>query len=647
MGSFKGIRIGILIITLIPLIAVCQEIKQDSITAKIDEIVILSRTPISERYSSTKIDKLDIYFNPVSNGDALRAIFALAASTNTSETANPTLRGAKADQSRVFVNGVPILNPVRNSQDNGLGNFSLFNTELLHSQYIYASNPPLNYGNSSAGIVDITTTKELDNNNIQLSTSLANTGILINKKINDKFFSQLYSNYQFSDLFTLVNQSNIPDLNSFYTKDLGVNSRYQLSDKITFNTYNYYVEEYYDAINKSLNYSNNAIAQKNRYFSINNIDFNFNHSLFKVSNLIDYSKSSFEYGNINSNVKYKQFFITLSHKYKVLANWTIQYGLDYSKSTYSFDEVLPTYWYALDNQAPTFITFENRLLNYTEFYLYTEYQFNSQFGGSAAVRKNAFTENKSLDLLSGQISGYYRLNNENRFIFGLGQYHNYSNINYFNKNFHLLKSKQIALDYYFEKGNNALTAAVYYKKDQGDTPLSAYEKLNENNILGFEVSYSRSLNKYLSTSISNVHLRQVQILNDKKNKRNMNYYVKANITYNNPKYFTTALVLNSHPGNSYTKVINNKAHNNEYAQPLFSGFNEYNLKDYLKVDFTINRAFEVKQQLLIGYLSVNNIFNRKNESGAYYNNDFSQLSHQYFQRRIIYLGLQYKLDNVF
>ena len=92
------------------------------------------------------------YTNPLAAGDALKAITILPSSTNTDETANPALRGSSADRTRIMFNGVPIYSPVRNSQLNGLGNFSLFNTEMIHNMYVYASNPPLTFGNTSAGL---------------------------------------------------------------------------------------------------------------------------------------------------------------------------------------------------------------------------------------------------------------------------------------------------------------------------------------------------------------------------------------------------------------------------------------------------------------------------------------------------------------
>lgn len=87
------------------------------------EVIITAQDPISEQFSVVKMKKLDIYLNPVSQGDPLKATTILPASTNTNETANPSLRGSSSDRSRVILNGVPIYNPVRASQLNNQGFF--------------------------------------------------------------------------------------------------------------------------------------------------------------------------------------------------------------------------------------------------------------------------------------------------------------------------------------------------------------------------------------------------------------------------------------------------------------------------------------------------------------------------------------------
>ena len=102
----------------------------------LEEVVVKVIDPISEQFAVTKMNILeDVYLNPTAQGDPLKAIANLPISTTTDETANPSLRGSSADRSRVTLNGVPIYNPVRASNLNNQGFFSLFNPEI-YRQYV-------------------------------------------------------------------------------------------------------------------------------------------------------------------------------------------------------------------------------------------------------------------------------------------------------------------------------------------------------------------------------------------------------------------------------------------------------------------------------------------------------------------------------
>ncbi|MCH3995265.1 MAG: carboxypeptidase-like regulatory domain-containing protein [Prevotella sp.] len=123
----------------------------------LNSVVITASDPLSQEFAVSDLQKSDIYQAPFSGADPLKAIKILPYSTSTTESANPELRGSAADLSRVLLNGVPVINPVRNEQLNNMGNFSLFNTELIKEQNVYPSNPPLEYGDAVSGIVDIKT----------------------------------------------------------------------------------------------------------------------------------------------------------------------------------------------------------------------------------------------------------------------------------------------------------------------------------------------------------------------------------------------------------------------------------------------------------------------------------------------------------
>ncbi len=62
----------------------------------LNQMTVTARNPISEEFSVIKLEKMDIYTNPISAGDPLKAITALPSSTNTDESANPVLRDHKS-----------------------------------------------------------------------------------------------------------------------------------------------------------------------------------------------------------------------------------------------------------------------------------------------------------------------------------------------------------------------------------------------------------------------------------------------------------------------------------------------------------------------------------------------------------------------
>ena len=632
-----------------PLLIYPQDKSKDSVKKTLDEVIIVSKNPISEKYSVTKIEKLDIYFNPLSNADPLKAIAILPASTNVNETANPTLRGGDADRSRVFVNGAPILNPVRNGQDNGLGNFSLFNTELIDKQYVYASNPPLNFGNSSAGLVEIETNKKLNEETIQISAALSNLGLLLNKKLKKDNFMQVYGNLQIPNAFISLNKSSLPYLTSFSTKDVGLNARFNINNKIALNSYNYYIDENYKYKNFTLNFSDNSNASQKRFFSINNVDYISGRSKIRFSSLLDFSDKKYIFGNIDSKSKYFQCFLSLNHKYVFQRHLTVQYGIDYSFSRYKYDELRPIFYYALGKESPIYYDTENIDFQYLEPFIYANYRLSNKFGFSSAIRKNISLNNIIKNFTSYQVSSYYEINNKNRFIFSLGNYNSYSTPNYYTHDISLLSSIQYALDYYHTTKKINISSAIYYKIDDGSYVNSFNGKYDKMKSFGVELALSYNITKYLSLGFSDLFLNQKIFLDNKEynSSLNLKYLIKSQITFNNPKYFTASLAFTTRPGSYYTKVINTSYNYgaNDF-EPFYEDINSSNFHDYVRLDFTINRAFPINHHNLIVFASINNILNVKNPSYTYYNQDYSKSNLYYFQQRIIYFGLQFRLNNI-
>ena len=332
-----------------PLVITLEENAQS-----LNELIVKARNPISEKFSVVKMTKLDIYFNPVSQGDPLKAITLIPASTTTNETANPSLRGSAADRSRVILNGVPIYKPVRASQLNNQGFFSLFNPEIIDNMYVYASNPPLTYGNTSAGLVQIQTNKEIGANQLQLSASLASTGFFLSQKIkNNASFIQVYGNYQFSNAFVGIQKSYLPNIKAFSTKDAGINFHTKIGKKIVFNSFNYFIDEKYSGVNELFTFKGNIHTKKKRVFTVNNLYYFTKKGLLSLNLGANTSESSFSFGNIRSKNNIDQLFASINYKWLVLENLNFQFGVSYDYSGNIFNDSVPAYYYALRSEEHT------------------------------------------------------------------------------------------------------------------------------------------------------------------------------------------------------------------------------------------------------------------------------------------------------
>ena len=621
-------------------------LKENSQT--LEEIIIKARDPISEKFSVVKMRKMDIYFNPVSQGDPLKAITILPASTATDETANPSLRGSSTDRTRVILNGVPIYNPVRASQLNNQGFFSLFNPEIINKQYVYASNPPLTYGNTSAGLVEIQTIKDLESNQLQLSTTLASVGFFLSQKIKKGVsFIQIYGNYQFSDAFVGIQKDKLPNIKNFYTKDAGINFHTKISKYAEFNSYNYFIDEQFNGYNQQFTYKGNVATDERRIFTVNNLKLYSEKGVLSINSGINNSKQHFSFGNIKSEQKTSQIYSSIDYKWHLLENTNIQFGISHDYHCNKFKDSIPIYYYALSPNSTSYYS-ETSINNHIlEAYLYTNWDINDKFTFSSGMRSNLPLENQKY-YFSSQLGFKYRLSKKQSFLLSGGEYHNYSIPNYYSKAYNLLSSYQIALDYSYALKNTLLKAATYFKNETGEQSANDFFIIDKINSFGIEFYLEHNFYKYYKFTFSNSFIDQKMRIfeNDYHGSKDFNYLVKTTIQYNNPKLFSLALTYMSRPGTYYNEITGSTFDNQtSFYMPIFSN-DLYNMQyeNYNRFDISLSKYIRLRSNALITFISLNNIFNTKNESNPLYNSSYSKKDFDYYQLRTVYFGLVLQLN---
>lgn len=616
----------------------------------LDEVIITAKDPISEQFSVVKMTMLkDVYLNPISQGDPIKAITILPASTNSDETANPSLRGSSPDRSRVILNGVPIYNPVRASQLNNQGFFSLFNPEVISKQYVYASNPPLTYGNTSAGLVEIQTKRNLEANQLQLATSLASVGFFLSQKIRkDISFIQVYANYQFSDAFVAIQKDKLPNVKNFYTKDAGINFHTKIGKRGALNSYNYYIDESFYGYDQSFGYNGGISALNKRVFAVNNFKYYLQTGIFSINSGTSKSKQSFAFGNTKSDQQTSQIYTSIDYKWHLLENTKLQLGVSHDYHRHTFKDSIPTHYYALSPTSPNYFSKASIYNHNLEAYLYAYWDINDKFTFSSGMRSNVPVESQKY-YFSSQLGLKYRLNNTQSFLLSGGKYHNYSIPSYYSKNYNLLSSYQVALDYSFETKNTLLKAASYYKNETGEQSVNAFFETDKINTFGIELFFEYNFYKYLKFAFSNSFIDQKISINnrDYKGAKDFNYFLKSTIQYNNPKLFSLALTYTSRPGIYYNEITGSTYDiQTNFYEPIFSN-NLYNsqFKDYNRFDISLSKYIQLKKSVIIVFMSLNNLLNTKNESSALYSKDYSMKYFDFYQFRTVYFGLVWQLND--
>ena len=215
------------------------QIKMTPKATLIETVVVRGDKLTGQVFAVEKIGKLDIYLNPSSQADALKAVQSNPAATTVDETANVSLRGSPASETGVFLNNVPLNDVVRLDQSNGVGQFSIFNTSTIESVSVFASNPPLEFGNATSGVVALYTDDELPETANSISLNLVGIGLSGSRKIGQKTSLTAFTNWNKPYLLKKVNPEGLEDLSTFNTLDVGTYGIHQFNANWHLKFFNY------------------------------------------------------------------------------------------------------------------------------------------------------------------------------------------------------------------------------------------------------------------------------------------------------------------------------------------------------------------------------------------------------------------------
>ena len=601
-------------------------------THNIKEATVKAKRVISEEFTIEKINQLDIYLNPLSKADPLLSVNGMAASTTTDESASISLRGSSPTETGIFFNEVPVYDAVRFQQLNGIGTFSIFNTSVVDKMLIFPSNPPIEYGNTTSGLVSIYTSDDLPEKSNSISLSLANIGVYFSGNIRKKTGLTVFSNYQPSDVFVGLNSESMRDLKSFNTTDLGILVNQKINNKTFYKIFSYSNTEGFEIGIRHPGYTGNFSQDKQRTFLVSNFIKKFNNGELSINNGLSISDEKYKYGNTDIDIRKNDLYGAISFlffpdKISFKTGYSIDYRLQKTNGNF------PLYYYAIDPSSPVTEVNSSSQVPIHECFAYIKYYLTKKIVIGGGSRKNIPVAEQD-SYLSYQLNLSFDPDKFSSINISAGSYNKYNPPTNEITETYFINNYQYSVDYKYSGKKIEISQALFYK--------NATINNNPEKIKGAEffVKYfvTDRLNSQLSyTFIDAVKKEEVTF----PSQTDLNYFIRSSISYTFIGNLNISAVILMHQGTYYQPVTGSTLDNitNTYI-PVYSDKTEMKrLPDYSKIDLNISRIFSINDSWnIIGFLGINNLTNKNNVREINYNNDYTQSFNEYFSKRTIYFG---------
>lgn len=608
-------------------------VRLSPLTTSLNEMTIRAERLVAEGFTITKLSKLNIYTNPGAKADPLLAVNTLPSATTLDESANISLRGADPSETGIFLNNVPVNDAVRYAQLNGIGTFSIFNTAIISQMLVYPGNPPLEYGNTTSGLIALSTDEQVPKQNTNSVTlSLANIGFLSSRKLTEKSSLTAFTNIQPSAGIKFINPTSLERLKRFNTIDLGLHYLNRLSERTLLKVFSYSNAESFSYETRQATYNGNFDQEKRRTLLILNLRHRLKYGELSFNNGVNISSSRFQLSIIDTKLQLQDYYSSLTYQYawKLME---VKTGLTYDYRSTDFAGAVPLYGFALGEEHPAFSLSSSQNAKTPEAFVYANYHLSGKWQAGAGIRKNIFVENQN-DYLSGQLNVSYQPAEFWNIILSAGNYNkitisqeDYSQLLHYN-------SKQYSLD-------------ISRKSTRFENSLSLYYKEGSRNELQTSVKGVEFYSRYqlpqkirFEIAVTSLDASQQVIQSNRQSSRyDINYIIRNTIEYKFFSTWTIAAVLMRRQGSFYDPVTqaNYRSDLNAY-EPVYG--DAQRLSDYYQLDMSLTKLFLLgKKGTAVIFINTGNVPNFKNVRSYNYNFDYTEKSQELFSLRTFYAGL--------
>ncbi|MEM7575610.1 MAG: hypothetical protein AAF433_22090 [Bacteroidota bacterium] len=592
--------------------------------------------------ASQRISQLDIYLNPASKADPLLAVNSLPAATNPDETANVSLRGSPSEATGIYLNGVPIRSAVRLDQSNGIGQFSIFGQFPLEEMRVYPAHPPLSFSQASAGAVGLETSDLLvRQQQFGLSLNLVGLGLSYAQPVGEKSSVRAFVNATNVALFRGLNGDRLLDFRRSSALDGAVQFLHQFSDRFKLQAFYLGFRENYQFRTRSFYYEGDFQQTKDRHIAILNWRWRRGRWRLAFDQSLDWDDSQFSIGNIQIVPQQLNGYAALNARHEGRGA-SHQIGLLFNSYQSQFEGRSPALEYAVAPGDSSIAFTDQDDYQLLELYSLRQWRLGDYWMAEAGLRP-AYLLGQQEVRLSVQANLIFRPSTKHRFSLGGGQFQQWLGPGPSIANWQWLNLRQLALEYQYKGPEWYATFALFHKAEDYELtgPLTVR---GSEALIGFRTSSIRS---WLSvTSVLNQNVAGIPT------RRDLPFLVRGQFQWNTVSGWSIGSAFSWRRGVYFLPLVGRELINpaeNAY-RPLFAAANAgERYPNYLRMDLSLSKMYQLGKGQLILYLNINNLLDRQNVASYRYPdwNDGAQLDpnlreRNTYSRRLLFIGGVYQ-----
>lgn len=597
------------------------------------EVVVKAERLIAEEFRTMKADKLDIYTNPTAKADPLLAVNAMPAATTLDESANISLRGSTAQETGIFLNNVPIYDGIRYGQLNGIGTFSIFNTAIINNVQVFPGNPPLEYGNTSSGLIALQTDALIPKKTeTQLSLNMASVGFSTQIPVKQKSSISVFGNHQFSGLLRGLNPRSLERIKNFGSQDLGLHYFYRFSPTTSLKFFNYSLREQFTFDFRQPSFHGDFNAQGKRNFSTLSLQKRVGKGEFSINQGASFSESRFSYSVSDIKPRNTNFFTSFNYLYT--GNWfDFKTGISHDNRLQKFNGTLPEIDFAIAPIHPFFNISSTTRIAITEVFGYGKYRFSEKIMIGAGMRQNIPARMQPL-YNSLQANVKWQMTEKFSLLLGAGKYHRTDFSRGAGNATLFFETDQLSLDATYKTLRWEVIGSVFGKHSRQDHQL--IETVGAEAFIKYQ---SRKWLAQISVSSLQSTIQQNEI--SFASPFDLSYFGRANLQYKFGGNWVVSAFSLFRQGSFFRPVAGAQ------FNPLWMVYEprfvpvtgQQRLPAYFNMSMNVSKVISLSDKLMmVFFASVDNLTNNLNVRDYNYNFDYTTRTEERFAQRTAFLG---------